>query len=106
MLPYVLIGLFLWPQWIDRSARLGSAAATLGSGFEMDAIAAVVIGGTSMSGGVGTVGGTFIGVLIIGVITNGLNLMGINSFWQEVFKGIIILVAVVIDVVRKTKTKE
>ena len=67
----------------------------------MDAIAAVVIGGTSMSGGVGTVGGTFIGVLIIGVITNGLNLMGINSFWQEVFKGIIILVAVVIDVVRK-----
>ena len=86
--------------------RLGSAAATLGSGFEMDAIAAVVIGGTSMSGGVGTVGGTFIGVLIIGVITNGLNLMGINSFWQEVFKGIIILVAVVIDVVRKTKTKE
>ena len=88
------------------SPRLGSAAATLGSGFEMDAIAAVVIGGTSMSGGVGTVGGTFIGVLIIGVITNGLNLMGINSFWQEVFKGIIILVAVVIDVVRKTKTKE
>ena len=59
-----------------------------------------------MSGGVVTVGGTFIGVLIIGVITNGLNLMGINSFWQEVFKGIIILVAVVIDVVRKTKTKE
>lgn len=72
----------------------------------MDAIAAVVIGGTSMSGGVGTVGGTFIGVLIIGVITNGLNLMGINSFWQEVFKGIIILVAVIIDVIRKTKTKE
>ena len=59
-----------------------------------------------MSGGVGTGGGSFIGVLIIGVITNGLNLMGINSFWQEVFKGIIILVAVVIDVVRKTKTKE
>ena len=72
----------------------------------MDAIAAVVIGGTSMSGGVGTVGGTFIGILIIGVITNGLNLMGINSFWQEVFKGIIILVAVVIDVVRKNKKRK
>ena len=97
MLPYVLIGLF---------CGLGSAAATLGSGFEMDAIAAVVIGGTSMSGGVGTVGGTFIGILIIGVITNGLNLMGINSFWQEVFKGIIILAAVIIDVVRKTKSKD
>lgn len=106
MLPYVLIGLFCGLSGLIWSARLGSAAATLGSGFEMDAIAAVVIGGTSMSGGVGTVGGTFIGVLIIGVITNGLNLMGINSFWQEVFKGIIILVAVVIDVVRKTKTKE
>ena len=88
------------------SARLGSAAATLGSGFEMDAIAAVVIGGTSMSGGVGTVGGTFIGVLIIGVITNGLNLMGINSFWQEVFKGIIILVAVVIDDSKKKQKIE
>jgi len=59
-----------------------------------------------MSGGVGTVGGTFIGILIIGVITNGLNLMGINSFWQEVFKGIIILVAVIIDVVRKSKSKD
>ena len=106
MLPYVLIGLFCGLSGLIWSARLGSAAATLGSGFEMDAIAAVVIGGTSMSGGVGTVGGTFIGILIIGVITNGLNLMGINSFWQEVFKGIIILAAVIIDVVRKTKSKD
>lgn len=71
----------------------------------MDAIAAVVIGGTSMSGGVGTVGGTFIGILIIGVITNGLNLMEINSFWQNVLKGIIILIAVVIDVARKSRAK-
>ena len=69
----------------------------------MDAIAAVVIGGTSMSGGVGTVGGTFIGVLIIAVLSNGLNVMGVNSFWQDVFKGIIILVAVIIDVIRKTR---
>ncbi len=106
MLPYVLIGLFCGLSGLIWSARLGSAAATLGSGFEMDAIAAVVIGGTSMSGGVGTVGGTFIGILIIGVITNGLNLMGINSFWQEVFKGIIILAAVIIDVIRKSRSKE
>ena len=105
MLPYVLIGLLCGVGGIVWSARLGSAAATLGSGFEMDAIAAVVIGGTSMSGGVGTVGGTFIGILIIGVITNGLNLMGINSFWQDVFKGIIIMVAVVIDVFRKSRAK-
>lgn len=103
MLPYIIIGIFCGIAGVVWSARLGSAAATLGSGFEMDAIAAVVIGGTSMSGGVGTVGGTFIGILIIGVITNGLNLMGINSFWQDVFKGIIIMAAVVFDMMRKKK---
>jgi ribose transport system permease protein len=106
MLPYVLIGLFSGLGGMIWSARLGSAAAMLGSGFEMDAIAAVVIGGTSMSGGVGTVGGTFIGILIIGVITNGLNLMGINSFWQDVFKGVIIMAAVVFDVMRKRKSRQ
>lgn len=106
MLPYVLIGLLCGIGGIVWSARLGSAAATLGNGFEMDAIAAVVIGGTSMSGGVGTVGGTFIGILIIGVITNGLNLMGINSFWQGVLKGIIIMVAVVIDVFKKSRSRQ
>lgn len=106
MLPYVLIGLFSGLGGMIWSARLGSAAAMLGSGFEMDAIAAVVIGGTSMSGGVGTVGGTFIGILIIGVITNGLNLMGINSFWQDVFKGVIIMAAVVFDVLRKRKANK
>ncbi len=106
MLPYVIIGILCGVGGIVWSARLGSAAATLGSGFEMDAIAAVVIGGTSMSGGVGTVGGTFIGILIIGVINNGLTLMGINSFWQSVFKGVIILVAVVIDVIKKHRAKQ
>ena len=85
---------------------LARRQARRGNGFEMDAIAAVVIGGTSMSGGVGTVGGTFIGILIIGVITNGLNLMGINSFWQGVFKGIIIMVAVVIDVFKKSRSRQ
>ncbi|MBS5064721.1 MAG: ABC transporter permease [Hungatella hathewayi] len=106
MLPYVIIGLLCGVCGIIWSARLGSAAATLGSGFEMDAIAAVVIGGTSMSGGVGTVGGTLIGILIIGVITNGLNLMGINSFWQNVLKGVIIMVAVVIDVMKKSRARQ
>ena len=105
MLPYVIGGLFCGLGGMIWSARLGSAAAMLGAGFEMDAIAAVVIGGTSMSGGVGTVGGTFIGVLIMGVITNGLNLMGINSFWQDVFKGIIIMAAVVFDIFRKRRAK-
>lgn len=103
--PYIYIGILCGIGGLIWSARLGSAAATLGSGFEMDAISAVVIGGTSMSGGLGTVGGTFIGILIIGVLNNGLNLMGINSFWQDVFKGVIILVAVIIDVLRKSKSK-
>ncbi|MBQ6373847.1 MAG: ABC transporter permease [Clostridia bacterium] len=103
MFPYVLIGLFSGLGGMIWSARLGSAAAMLGNGFEMDAIAAVVIGGTSMSGGVGTVGGTLIGVLIMGVITNGLNLIGINAFWQDVLKGVIIMAAVIFDVMRKRK---
>ena len=106
MLPYVLIGLLCGLGGMIWSARLGSAAAMLGAGFEMDAIAAVVIGGTSMSGGVGTVGGTLIGVLIIGVITNGLNLIGINSFWQDVLKGVIILAAVVVDILRKRSSRK
>jgi ribose transport system permease protein len=103
LIPYLLIGMFSALGGIIWSSRLGSAAATLGQGFEMDAIAAVVIGGVSMSGGVGTVGGMVIGVLIVGVITNGLNLMSINPFWQEVFKGIIILAAVIVDMLRKRK---
>jgi len=104
MFPYILIGLYSGLGGMIWSARLGSAAAMLGSGFEMDAIAAVVIGGTSMSGGVGTVGGTLIGVLIMGVITNGLNLIGVNSFWQDVLKGVIIMAAVIFDVMRKRKS--
>lgn len=105
LMAFVYIGLLSSIGGIIWAARLGSATATLGAGFEMDAIAAVVIGGTSMSGGVGTVGGTLIGVLIIGVLNNGLNLMGINSFWQDVFKGVIIIAAVVIDIVRKKRAE-
>ena len=102
-LPYVFSGIACAFCGILWTARLGSAAAMLGNGFELDAISAVVIGGTSMSGGVGTVGGTVLGILIIGVLQNGLNLMGVNSFWQYVCKGIIILLAVIIDVIRKSK---
>lgn len=71
-------------------------------GYETDAIAAAVIGGTSMYGGVGRTSGVFIGVLIIGMISNGLNLLHVNSFWQYVIKGVIILVAVYFDM-RKNK---
>ena len=68
-----------------------------GEGYEMDAIAACVLGGVSMSGGVGRISGTVFGAIVIGIISNGLNLMGVSSFWQLVVKGLIILAAVILD---------
>jgi ribose transport system permease protein len=76
------------------SSRVYSGQPTIGNGAELDAIAAVVLGGASLSGGVGTLTGTLIGALVLGVITNGLNLLGVNSYWQYIAKGIVILVAV------------
>ena len=84
------------------ASRMSSGQPTAGVGYETDAIAAAVIGGTSMYGGVGRTSGVFIGVLIIGMISNGLNLMHVNSFWQYVIKGVIIIVAVYFDM-RKNK---
>lgn len=79
------------------SARTGSALPQAGIAYELDAIAAVVIGGTSLSGGVGRVTGTLIGALIIGVMNNGLDLMGIQSYYQQVLKGALIVGAVMLD---------
>lgn len=83
------------------TARLGSAQPTAGAGYELDAIAAVVLGGTSMAGGIGTITGTAVGALIIGVLNNALNIMQVSSYYQDVAKGIVILVAVLMD--RKKK---
>lgn len=69
--------------------------------MELDAIAAVVIGGASLSGGVGSVGGTLVGVLIIGVLRNGLNLLGVSPFVQQVIIGIVIALAVTLDTLRR-----
>ncbi len=77
--------------------RVASAQTSAGDGMELDAIAAAVIGGTSMAGGRGNVIGTFIGCMIVGVINNGLNLLNVNSNWQHVAKGLLILVAVILD---------
>jgi ribose transport system permease protein len=85
------------------AARMSSGQPAVGTGFETDAIAAAVLGGTSMYGGVGNIGGVFIGILVIGVIANGLNLLHVNSFWQYVAKGVIILLAVHIDMYRKQR---
>ncbi|MGF6990100.1 ribose transport system permease protein [Lachnospiraceae bacterium PM6-15] len=88
---------------IVLASRMYSGQPTAGDGAEMDAIAAVVVGGTSMAGGSGKIGGTIIGGLIIGVLNNGLNLLNVNSFWQYVVKGIVILLAVFIDYIRNNK---
>ena len=79
------------------TSRLNSATPIAGEGFELDSIAAVVIGGTSLSGGRGSVLGTVLGALIIGVLNSGLVIMGVDPFWQTVIKGFVILLAVVID---------
>src|SRR5439155_867558 len=76
---------------------LNSGQPTAGVGFELDAIAAVVLGGTTLAGGEGSIGGTLQGAFIIGVINNGLNLLNVNPFYQQVVKGAVILLAVLLD---------
>lgn len=98
---YMFSGLCCGVAALLLSSRLDSAVPTNADGQEMDAIAAVVIGGTSMSGGEGSMIGTLIGILIIGIIANGLNLLGVAQGPQKMVKGLIIVVAVVIDVVRR-----
>jgi len=98
---YGSVGLLAALAGIIVTARLGSAQPTAGAGYELDAIAAVVLGGTSMSGGVGTISGTVIGALIIGLLNNALNLLQVPSYYQDVAKGIVILIAVLLD--RKQK---
>jgi ribose transport system permease protein len=79
------------------SARMFSGQPSVGVGYELDAIAACVLGGVSMAGGVGRISGTIFGAIVIGIISNGLNLVNVSSFWQLIVKGIIILIAVIID---------
>ena len=85
------------------ASRMSSGQPDTGQGYETDAIAAAVLGGTSFFGGTGSVGGLLIGVLIIGLISNGLNLMHVNSYWQYVLKGIIIIAAVYVDMIKQKK---
>lgn len=94
---YTLAGLLSALAGIVLSARMYSGQPSVGQGYEMDAIAACVLGGVSMAGGRGRISGTIFGVMIIGVVSNGLNLMGVSSFWQLLVKGLIILIAVLID---------
>lgn len=96
-LVYMVAGIASAIGGIILTSRIGSASPNAGTGYELDAIAAVVIGGTSLSGGEGKISGTIIGALIIGVISNGLNLMNVSPFYQSIVKGLVILVAVLLD---------
>ncbi|MBM6615160.1 ribose ABC transporter permease [Desemzia sp. RIT804] len=94
---YAISGMMASISGIIITSRLNSAQPTAGTSYEMDAIASVVLGGTSLSGGRGRIVGTLIGALIIGTLNNGLNLLGVSSFYQQVVKGIVIIIAVLID---------
>ncbi|WP_038468198.1 ABC transporter permease [Candidatus Sodalis pierantonius] len=101
VLVYTLCGALAGIAGLILTARTGSAQTSAGAAYELDAIAAVVIGGTSMAGGVGTLVGTFFGILIIGVMNNGLDLLGVQSYYQQIIKGALIVVAVLLDPSRK-----
>jgi ribose transport system permease protein len=94
---YTLAGALAGVAGLIVTARLDSAQPNAGLGYELDSIAAVVIGGTSLSGGRGSVAGTVLGCLIIGVLNNGLFLLNVSPFWQQVVKGLVILLAVALD---------
>ncbi|WP_067621493.1 ABC transporter permease [Alicyclobacillus acidiphilus] len=94
---YVACGVLAALGGLVLTARLGSAESTAGTGYELNAITAVVLGGTSLLGGEGSVIGTLIGALILGVIDDGLNLLNVNSFWQDAVTGLIILIAILLD---------
>jgi ribose transport system permease protein len=98
---YMLAGVLSAIGGLLVTARLDSAQPNAGMGYELDSIAAVVIGGTSLNGGKGSIVGTVIGALIIGVLNNGLVLLNVSPFWQQVIKGLVILLAVIIDRMQK-----
>ena len=100
---YTVCGLLAGIAGLVLTSRLDSAQPAAGMSYEMDAISAVVIGGASLSGGEGTIIGTIIGALIMGVLKNGLNLMNVSEFWQQVAMGVVVLGAVYIDIARRRK---
>lgn len=102
---YTIIAVLSSIAGIILASRLNGASPNLGDGFELDAIASVIIGGTSFMGGVGTVSGTVIGALIMGVINNGMSMMGISTFFQMIVKGVIVILAVLLDTINRRQAR-
>ena len=104
-LAYVNMGFLSAVAALVCVARFNSAAPTAGNGYELDAIGACFIGGASAYGGVGTVGGAVIGAVFMGVLNNGMSILGIDANWQRTVKGLVLLLAVVIDVLSKKRSR-
>jgi ribose/xylose/arabinose/galactoside ABC-type transport system permease subunit len=98
---YAINGLLLGLASIVLLSRIGSGNPNIGSGLELDSIAAAVVGGAALSGGKGTIFGTFIGVVFLGIIGNSMNLVGVESYWQNVTLGLIISIAVIVSSLKK-----
>jgi ribose/xylose/arabinose/galactoside ABC-type transport system permease subunit len=103
LIAYVICGILAGFAGVLQTSRISSGSSITGEGYELNAIAAVVIGGTSMAGGVGTVWGAVIGALIIGVIQNGLDFMNVSGFYQKIIQGLILIAAVLLDLNSKRK---
>lgn len=103
---YTISGLLAALAGLILTSRLGSAQPDAGMGYEMDAVASTVIGGASLMGGKGRMSGTLVGALLIATLSNGMNLLGINSFYQQIVKGVVILIAVLIDSQSQKKGQE
>ncbi|MDY0371306.1 MAG: ABC transporter permease [Sphaerochaetaceae bacterium] len=103
---YILIAVFCGISGVILSGRLSSGTPNAGTGFEMDVIAATILGGTSFAGGEGTVFGTLIGALLMGVLSNGLNIMNVDPYIQMIIKGFVIFLAVFLSVINSRKSEE
>ncbi|MDR1374398.1 MAG: sugar ABC transporter permease, partial [Treponema sp.] len=105
-LAFTNMGLLSAVAGVVFAGRLNAATPKAGSGFELDAIAACYIGGASSTGGFGTVSGAILGGLIMGLLNNGMSIMGINVDWQQAIKGVVLLIAVLLDISFRNKSSK